>query len=113
MTFFELADRALSEEKRPLTANKIWILVTEKGYDKLLNSLGKTPWTTLSAQIYVEAKNNPESQFAQTDRRPKKFYLKSQASQLNLSETALSKASMVTKKKRFDFLEKDLHPFLT
>jgi uncharacterized protein len=45
--------------------------------------------------------------------RPKKFYLKSQASQLDLSDTAISKEPTVVKKKRFDFLEKDLHPYLT
>lgn len=113
MTFLELAERILREEKRPLTANEIWILATEKGYDKQLNSEGKTPWATLGAQIYVNAKDNPKSPFAQTDSRPKKFYLKSQASQLDLSDTAISKEPTVVKKKRFDFLEKDLHPYLT
>jgi len=113
MTFLELAERVLEEEKRPLTANEIWTLATEKGYDKQLNSEGKTPWATLGAQIYVNAKDNPKSPFAQTDSRPKKFYLKSQASQLDLSVTAISKELTVVKKKRFDFLEKDLHPFLT
>jgi len=113
MTFLELAERVLIEEKRPLTANEIWTLATEKGYDKQLNSEGKTPWATLGAQIYVNAKDNPKSPFAQTDSRPKKFYLKSQASQLDLSDTALSKEPTVVKKKRFDFLEKDLHPYLT
>jgi hypothetical protein len=113
MTFLELAERVLSEEKRPLTANEIWTLATEKGYDKQLNSEGKTPWATLGAQIYVNAKDNPKSPFAQTDSRPKKFYLKSQVSQLDLSNTAISKEPIVVKKKRFDFLEKDLHPYLT
>lgn len=113
MTFLELAERVLSEEKRPLTANEIWTLATEKGYDKQLNTVGKTPWATLGAQIYVNAKDNPKSPFAQTDSRPKKFYLKSQASQLDLSETASSKEPTVVKKKRFDFFEKDLHPYLT
>jgi hypothetical protein len=97
MTFLELAERVL----------------TEKGYDKQLNSEGKTPWATLGAQIYVNAKDNPKSPFAQTDSRPKKFYLKSQASQLDLSDIAISKEPTVVKKKRFDFLEKDLHPYLT
>jgi hypothetical protein len=113
MTFLELAERVLSEEKRPLTANEIWTLATVKGFDKQLNSEGKTPWATLGAQIYVNAKDNPKSPFAQTDSRPKKFYLKSQASQLDLSDTAISKEPTVVKKKRFDFLEKDLHPYLT
>lgn len=88
-------------------------MATEKGYDKQLNSEGKTPWATLGALIYVNAKDNPKSPFAQTDSRPKKFYLKSQASQLDLSETAISKEPTVVEKKQFDFLEKDLHPYLT
>jgi hypothetical protein len=113
MTFLELAERVLREETRPMTANEIWTLATEKGYDKQLNSEGKTPWATLGAQIYVNAKDSPKSPFAQTDSRPKKFYLKSQASQLDLSDTAISKEPTVVKKKRFDFLEKDLHPYLT
>jgi hypothetical protein len=79
MTFFELAERVLGEEKKPLTANEIWQIGKVKGYDKQLNSEGKTPWATLGAQIYVSARDNPKSPFAQTDSRPKKFYLKSQA----------------------------------
>ncbi|MDI9312293.1 MAG: HTH domain-containing protein [Limnohabitans sp.] len=113
MTFLELAEKVLSEHKRPLTANEIWTLATEKGYGKQLNSEGKTPWATLAAQIYVNAKDNPKSPFAQTDSRPKKFYLKSQANQLDLSDTAIAQELTVVKKKRFDFLEKDLHSYLT
>lgn len=113
MTFIELAERVLKEEKRPLTANEIWTLATEKGYDKQLNSEGKTPWQTLYAQIYVSAKDNPKTPFAKTDSRPKKFYLKSQATHIDLSETAITSEPTTIKKKKFEFLEKDLHPFLT
>ncbi len=113
MTFIELAETILKEEKRPLTANEIWVLATQKGYDKQLNSEGKTPWQTLYAQIYVSAKDNPKTPFAQTDSRPKKFYLKSQATQLDLSDTAIIQQTPTIKKKKFDFLEKDLHPYLT
>lgn len=96
-----------------MTANEIWTVATEKSYDKQLKSEGKTPCATLGAQIYVNAKDNPKAPFAQTDSRPKKFYLKSQAAQLDLSETAVTKEPTTTKKKRFDYLEKDLHPYLT
>ena len=113
MTFLELAERVLREQKQPLTVNEIWTLATETGYNKQLNSEGKTPLATLGAQIYVNAKDNPKSPFAQTDSRPKKFYLKSQASQLDLSDTAIAKEPTVVKKKRFDYLEKDLHSYLT
>jgi len=113
MTFLELAERVLKEENRPLTANEIWILAETKGYDKKLNTEGKTPWATLGAQIYVSAKDSPKSPFAQTDSRPKKFYLKSQKSHLDLSDTTVSQEQLVKKKKRLDYLEKDLHPYLT
>lgn len=96
-----------------MTANEIWTLATEKGYGKQLNSVGKTPWATLGAQLYVNAKDSPTSLFGQTDSRPKRFYLKSQASQLDLSDTAILKEPTAPKKKRIDFLERDLHPYLT
>jgi len=113
MTFLELAEKVLRDEKRPMTANEIWTFAVDKGFDKQLNSGGKTPWATLGAQIYVNAKDNPKTPFAQTDSRPKKFYLKAQTGQLDLSETAITKEPVLPKKKRFDFLEKDLHQYLT
>lgn len=41
MTFLELAQLILKEEKKPLTAIEIWNHAVEKGYDKKLNSQGK------------------------------------------------------------------------
>lgn len=113
MTFLELAEKVLQEEKRPMTASEIWLFAVEKGYDKFLNSGGKTPWATLGAQIYVSSKDNPRSQFAKTDSRPKRFYLKSQTKQLEFVETVLPVEPIIVNKKRFDYLERDLHSYLT
>ena len=113
MTFTELAEKVLKEEKRPLTSNEIWTLATEKGYEKQLDSEGKTPWASLGARLYVSVKDDPKSPFAQTDSRPKKFYLKSQTNLLDLTEATLAKEALTVKKKKFDYLEKDLHPYLT
>ncbi|KQM56834.1 COG2958 family protein [Chryseobacterium sp. Leaf201] len=113
MTFLELAQSILKEEKKPLTATEIWNLAVEKGYDKKLNSQGKTPWSTLGAQIYVNSKDNPKSVFAKTDSRPKRFYLKSMASVLEEYENIIPADLPPLKKKKFDFLEKDLHKYLT
>ncbi|MCC6601097.1 MAG: hypothetical protein IT223_10545 [Crocinitomicaceae bacterium] len=114
MTFLELAEQVLKDEKRPLTANEIWTLATEKGYDKQLNSEGKTPWQTLYAQIYVSAKDNPKTPFAKTDSRPKKFYLKSLATQIDLTDIETLEPEIPTiRKNKFEYLEKDLHPLLT
>jgi hypothetical protein len=113
MTFLELAEKILIEKQQPLSSTEIWNFAIQKGYEKELNTQGKTPWATLGAQIYVNAKDNPKSIFAKTDSRPKKFYLKSQVSKLDLSETAISKDEIIIKKKKFDYLEKDLHAYLT
>jgi uncharacterized protein len=112
MKFLELAQAILKEAKTPLSPTEIWQSVVDKGYDKQLGSEGKTPWATLYAQIYVSVRDNPKSPFQVTDSRPKKFFLKSQASQLDLTAEAVDKEPVI-KKKRYDYLEKDLHPYLT
>lgn len=113
MTFLELAELILSEEEKPLTSNEIWNLAIKKGYEKQLNSQGKTPWATLGALIYVNSKDNPKSIFGKTDSRPKKFYLKSFAAKINLEDNSIPDDMPPGTKKKFDFLEKDLHKFLT
>ncbi|MDR6514735.1 COG2958 family protein [Chryseobacterium camelliae] len=113
MTFLELAQSILQEEKKPLTATEIWNLAVEKGYDKKLNSQGKTPWSTLGAQIYVNSKDNPKSVFAKTDSRPKRFYLKSMENVLEEYENTVPEDLPPLKEKKFDFLEKDLHKYLS
>ncbi len=57
MTFLELAKKVLLEIKKPMTANEIWEIAKEKGYDQQLQSQGKTPWATLGAQIYVNVRD--------------------------------------------------------
>ena len=113
MTFLELSELILKEEAKPLTSNEIWNIAIKKGYNKQLNTQGKTPWSTLGAQIYVNSKDNPKSLFAKTDSRPKKFYLKSMASKINLEDNSIPDESLPMKKKKFNYLEKDLHRFLT
>lgn len=110
MTFLDLAEQVLKDEKKPLTANEIWQIAVTKNYDKKLNSEGKTPWATLGAQMYVNAKDNPRTLFAQTDTRPKKFYLKSQSIDFDLDPIKIETST--TKRKKFNYLEKDLHSFL-
>lgn len=113
MTFLELAEQILKEEAKALTANEIWNIAVQKGYEKQLNSEGKTPWATLGAQIYVNCKDNPKTVFSKTDSRPKKFYLRSMESLINIDDRSIPDDSLPSKKKKIDYLEKDLHKILT
>jgi len=113
MTFLELAEKVLAEMKKPLTANEIWELAIEKGYNLKLNTQGKTPWATLGAQIYVNERDKPNSVFATVGKRPKRFYLKKQKSLFDIEKIETEGNTEEITEKKIYFLEKDLHPFLS
>jgi len=98
------------EEKRPLTPNEIWEIARAKGYDKQIDTLGKTPIASLGARLYIEVRDNPDSIFLSVGVRPKLFYLKS-LPKISDVNPILIKTTEVDEKK-FSYLEKDLHPFL-
>ncbi|MBB5624113.1 hypothetical protein HDE69_005210 [Pedobacter cryoconitis] len=110
MTFLELAEKILFEEKRAMSVNEIWQLCTEKEYNIYLNSQGKTPWDTLSAMLYVNAKD-AKSIFGQTDTRPKRFYIKKMVNETDFSRD-FSMSNEILEKTKTGYLEKDLHQFL-
>lgn len=110
ISFLELAEKVLREEKKPLKAFEIWEIANNKGYDKLLNSEGATPRDTLSAQIYVNSKRN-DSKFIKIGTRPVLFYLKDLPNDYNIEKLTENKIIEEASKK-FNYLEKDLHPIL-
>jgi uncharacterized protein len=60
-TFLELAKRVLEEEKRPLTAQEIWEVAKDKGYDLNVGSVGKTPEKSVGAILYVNIRDKEDS----------------------------------------------------
>ncbi len=108
--FLELAKKVISEERKPLSPNEIWEIAVSKSYDKQIGTLGKTPYATLGAMLYVDVRDNPNSWFISAGVRPKRFYLKSLPL---LSEATVKQIDIPENvEKKFDFFEKDLHPFL-
>lgn len=106
-TFLELAKRVFEEEKRPLSPLEIWEAAKDKGYDLNVGSLGKTPWQSIGAQIYVNIRDKEDSPFVKIDSRPKRFYLRS------LEETGVTVDVEHPKgATKPTYLEKELHPFL-
>jgi hypothetical protein len=59
-SFLQLSKEVLEEIKQPLTAGGIWKKGQELGLSKKINSEGKTPWDTISANIYMDMKNKGE-----------------------------------------------------
>lgn len=111
LTFLQMAKKVLEEEKQPLSASEIWQIAVSKGYDKLVETKGKTPWATLSALFYVDVRDNSSTDFVPLGARPKRFILKSQVDILGgvIPETTKTPKIQTSK---IEFLEKDLHPLM-
>ncbi len=113
LTFKELAQKIIEEEKKPLTPEEIWNIAIKKGYDKLCGTRGKTPWRTIGAQIYVDIRDNPDSPFVKIDSKPKRFFLKTLGSKDELEKIEAEEKGKIEPSKKLRFKERDLHPFLT
>ena len=112
-TFLQLALKVLQEAKTPLSSEEIWEYAKSKGYDVDVGTQGKTPWKTISAIIYVNIRDKSNSPFKITETRPKKFYLKAWSKEFDVSKATEEKPSIVPIPKKKEYLEKDLHPFLS
>ncbi len=111
LTFLQMAEKVLEEEKQPLTASEIWQVAVSKGYDRLVGSKGKTPWASLGALIYVDVRDNSSTSFVPLGTRPKRFILKSQVDILGGVIPEATKTPKIQTPK-VEFLEKDLHPLM-
>ena len=109
LTFLQLAEKVLQEERRPLTPEEIWEIVLKKGYDKLIETRGKTPWRTLAAELYVCVRDKPDGPFIAVEGRPKRFSLRSLE---GTPEGPKPPNKGPSPDEEIAFSEKDLHPFL-
>ena len=123
MTYHELALYALQQLARPASASEIWDFIEQNrlyaeldGYnpEQGLPSIGKTPWATVGAWLYVESKK-PDGKITAQGSRPKLFSLQQAFSgslkALRLPEnTNVLPPTIQTKKALFH--ERDLHPLL-
>jgi hypothetical protein len=76
MTYLEIAEEVLNTVGTPLKVKDIWDYAVSLGINQLKDIAGKTPESTLSAQIYTNIKDNPDTTiFVQT--APNTFALKS------------------------------------
>ncbi|MCI0331360.1 MAG: HTH domain-containing protein [candidate division Zixibacteria bacterium] len=113
LTFLELTKKILKEERKPLTHEEIWELAKIKGYDKYVGSKGKTPWITISAQLYVNIRDKKDkSPFVKIGSRPRRFYLRELMKEGDESRIIEEQPVEVLPPKKLGYLEKDLHPFL-
>ena len=128
ISFLDLAQKVLEEVGRPLTPGEIWQEGESLGYAKQVTTRGKTPWTTVGAQMYVSMRDDSNSPFCKVGERPRRFFLKrlqtdnqGTATVLPDAKTAIDNSAGsvaspviggVSGGSRLKFLESQLHPFL-
>jgi len=76
-----------------------------------MGSQGKTPWRSIGSQVYVDMRDNPNSDFIKTGSRPKRFYLR-YLSEGKAGIEIVDKQPVRFKEAERKYSEKDLHPFL-
>ncbi|MDR3540703.1 MAG: HTH domain-containing protein [Desulfosporosinus sp.] len=108
MTFLEMARSVLEKAKAPLTPAEIWNKGLEFGLTQQLKSTGKTPVATIGAQLYVNIRDNPKSDFCKYGERPTRFAL----SAWNEKELSVSEPVQMVSKQTFTYKERDLHQIL-
>jgi hypothetical protein len=111
LTFLGLAEQILREERRPLSPSEMWRIAVAKGYDKQLETKGKSPQATLYSAIFSNERENPSSAFVKVGERPKRYYLKEFAAATKDFDKAISAADE-TAPQLYEYTEADLHPFL-
>lgn len=110
MTFLELAQTVLEQNGHPMTADEIWNYAVQNNLTPLLHSAGKTPKSTLSAQLGTSVRTKPGQPFLRTDEKPHRYYL----SYSNLKKPPKDEdTSGQNQEEPFIYNERALHPLLS
>ncbi|MEG2868856.1 MAG: HTH domain-containing protein [Terrisporobacter sp.] len=109
ITLKDLAEKVLYETKKAMTAEEIWNYAVEKGYNKLQDWKGRTPWLTISAKIKADIRDNEITKFEKINSRPVKFIYKG----IKIEEYNLSLEKNNNSNYQLYYKERDLHKFLT
>ena len=112
MNFIDFAEKIIREENRPLTPNEIWTIGIQKGYNKQINSTGKTPWETIGARLYVDIRDNPNTIFIKLKLKPTKFFLKTLSQNYDITLLEKEQENNIVKKEIW-YNERELHKFLS
>lgn len=74
--FLDLIEEVLKAEKRDMTLTEVWDYAVANGFDKKLESVGKTPVKTMNSCIRRNIAKGKNVRFIQTSIHPAKYNLK-------------------------------------
>ena len=106
-TYLKLAEDVLTALEMPCTIAQIWKNAESMGLTDKLGSVGKTPINTLQARLYLDVRDNENSIFVQTSKRPARFSLK------GMKVVEVVEEETDTDDKKETYHERDLHKLLS
>lgn len=110
----DVASDVLKSAGHPLTYQEIWQAGQRAGFATKVRTAGKTPWTSLGAQLYVDVRDNDASRFIKIGKRPARFFLKSRADEITDEVATKIETAVETPPRRTPgYQERDLHSVLT
>ncbi len=113
-SFLDLACDVLKTSPIPLTYQEIWQLGSDNELTAKIRTSGKTPWASMGAQLYVDVRDNKQSQFIKVGKRPARFFLAEREQELTADViTGIEKEEQNTGSAKPKYHERDLHPLLT
>ncbi len=113
-SFLELALDVLKKAETPLTYQEVWQSGEAMGLTAKIASIGKTPWQSLGAQLYVDVRDNASTKFVKVGKRPARFFLKDRSAEITEELAArIEREGERRPKKSMGYKERDLHPVLT
>jgi hypothetical protein len=109
-----LAAEVLKKANQPLTYQQVWQAGESTGLAKKLQTVGKTPWQSVGAQLYVDVRDNETSKFIKVGKRPARFFLKERSYEVTEAIKAkLEQEEVKQPDNHTSYKERDLHSILT
>lgn len=114
-TYLKLCKGVLQIAERPLSYREIWEKAVNEGITGEVGAGSKTPWQSLSTALFLDIRNNSNTEFGFEGRNPRRYFLKIREEEFK----NLRKQSQVAKREeereertKANFHERDLHPLL-
>lgn len=112
-SFLDLAEDVLKTATAPMTFQEIWTAGLQQGLTARVATKGKTPWSTLGAQLFVDVRDNSKSKFTKASVNPARFFLTARLSEVPaVQPEEVVEDSVTATQTRAAYHERKLHPLV-
>lgn len=114
LSYIDAVKIVLQKATRPLKVAELWKEIVKEGLDKRLKSVGKTPDRSLHTILLFYTRKVKTPEIFVFSENPRTFWLENRKKDLQTKEKVVEQIQKAeqTLQKKFQFIERDLHPLL-